>query len=65
MMCYRDMTFCDGNDGKCLAFSTCPRALTEEVWAKAEKSEMLIAQFMTPETMECYKPPTEKDNEPK
>ena len=64
MMCYKDMTFCSGNDGKCLSFSTCHRALTEQVWAKAKKCEKPISQFASTEKLECYKPPTEtQDND--
>jgi len=63
MMCYRDMTFCGGNNGKCLAFSTCHRALTEEVLAAAKNAQMPIARFINPEQRECYQPPTEKDND--
>ena len=36
MMCYRDMTFCPFHEG-CAKADTCPRALTNEVWAAAKR----------------------------
>jgi hypothetical protein len=61
MMCYKDMTFCDGNNRKCASFDSCHRALTEAVRDGAEKAQLLIARFGDPTKLDCYKEP--KTNE--
>ncbi len=66
MIGYRDMTFCDGAEGKCIHFGNgCPRSLTKEVQEAAESwwnpkgekeaGEAPIALFMEPKELECYK----------
>lgn len=51
MMCYGDKTFCSFYES-CHGANECGRALTKEVLATAERSELLIAQFA--EKPECY-----------
>ncbi len=61
-MTYRDMTFCSG-DG-CAKFEGCPRALTEEVKAAADRwwkrPEIMaqfsvpISQFTDPRELDCW-----------
>lgn len=52
MICYRDMTFCEG-DG-CTKFDSCPRALTEEVWMKAANAELQVSRFANPRSLQCW-----------
>lgn len=59
-MTYRDMTFCDGNGGKCQSFNGCFRALTDKVKEKAKKAELPISQFANAWAQECYVPPKEE-----
>ncbi len=58
MIHYKDTTFCTAKD--CLAFDDCPRALTEQVKADAQRwwgtTEAPIARFIEPENLECYDP---------
>ncbi len=54
MICYRDMTFCDGNKGQCLAFNDCPRKLTEKIKQDAEKAGLYICKYMCPAELGCY-----------
>lgn len=60
MMCYRDMTFCDGANRTCAHFGTCNRALTESVKESARKwwgaENAPIAQFTEPQKLQCYEP---------
>ena len=58
-MHYKDKTFCDATN--CLEFGkTCPRSLTEEVKADAQRwwgtTEAPICKFSEPETLDCYNP---------
>ena len=57
MICYRDMTLCSG-DG-CAKFDTCHRALTPEVARRAYATGLPIAQWETPQSIECYESPGE------
>lgn len=59
MICYRDMTFCEG--AGCQAFKDCPRALTDEVRHAAQAANMPTARFMDPTALPCYVPPEPKD----
>lgn len=60
MMCYRDMTFCNGANGTCKHFGICERALTQGVKDAARKwwgaDSAPIAQFSEPHKLECYEP---------
>lgn len=60
MISYKDMTFCDGNEGKCQAFKGCWRALTPEVQARADKLGLPISQFSDPKGVQCYIAPKEE-----
>lgn len=55
-MCYRDTEFCPGNG--CSKFKTCPRALTEEVIAGAERwwggPDAPISVMEDPEKLPCW-----------
>lgn len=62
-MCYKDITFCGAKE--CKKFTGCHRALTDEVWARAEKAGLLVAQFATPAKLDCYDPKEQHvDTEP-
>lgn len=56
MISFQDITFCPG-DG-CVKFGTCPRALTPEVHAAAEKwwgePGPPIARWEKPSALSCY-----------
>jgi hypothetical protein len=64
MISYRDMTFCDGNEGKCKAFEFCPRAYTDKERKDAEKwwnphgeeepGGAPVAFFGNPKELNCY-----------
>jgi hypothetical protein len=68
MICFKDMTFCDGNGGKCKKFGEgCHRSLTEEVeeaaekwWnpeGKTEKKNCApICRYSDPTKIDCYEP---------
>jgi len=62
MICYRDMTFCEGNG--CANFYKCPRALTKKVRLNAQswwgRSNAPIAKYETPEKLKCYQAPKTK-----
>ena len=62
MIAYMGTTFCTAE--KCSEFGTCPRSLTEQVKADAQRwwgtTEAPIAQFIEPEKLECYNPKQEK-----
>ena len=60
MMCYRDMTFCEGNG--CLRALTCHRYLSDDIWAQAQASNMPVARFEEPEKLECYLAPKKEEN---
>jgi len=49
-----DMTFCSAKE--CLKFETCPRALTDAVWDKAERAGLGVAQYLDPTELECFAP---------
>lgn len=55
---YKDMTFCDGNDGKCYAFKYCRRAITAKVRAGGKawwgSEDFPIAVFGQPKELKCY-----------
>lgn len=59
---YRDMTFCRG--AGCAKFAGCPRALTPEVRAAAQRwwrgPNPPIAQFSNPRGLTCYVKPESK-----
>ncbi len=66
MICYRDMTFCTADE--CLNFKSCPRALTDEVYADAvswwgSENAPPIAQFSDPSQLDCYE--VLRDDSPK
>lgn len=53
MLCYRDMTFCDG-DG-CAKFGKgCSRSLTSAVKEHAQLVGLPIARFANPKAQKCY-----------
>ena len=60
MICFRDMTFCEGGNPLCAKFKNCPRALDYHVkesarrWWQGEKGEAPIARFEEPEKLNCY-----------
>lgn len=58
MMCYRDMTFCDGADRRCANFDKCDRALTFEVAREASIRGLLVSRFEEPEKLDCFVPTT-------
>lgn len=60
MMCYKDMTFC-GYWKECRDGKKCLRALTEDVEKRAEKCNLLIAQFG--EKPDCFKEIDDGDND--
>lgn len=55
MICYKDTTFCAGGAPRCACFTTCPRALTEDVQARAKAAELPISQYIAPNAMPCYR----------
>lgn len=55
MICYRDKTFCSGGTPRCLAFTTCQKALTEDIQARAKAAAMPISQYLAPTAMPCYR----------
>ena len=66
-ICYKSTTFCDGANGRCLKFKTCPLDLTEKVKKKAQKwweangdtteDGPAIAIIAAPSKMDCYEAP--------
>jgi hypothetical protein len=50
MLCYRDRTFCKFRD--CKKFTTCHRALTEDIEKVAEDFGLPIAKFV--DKPECF-----------
>jgi len=63
MISYQDRTFCSAKE--CSKFSTCGRALTDEVIEKANEwwgrlPGVPIARFTKPQKLECYDPRTEE-----
>ena len=60
MMCYRDMTFCDGASRSCAKFSICQRALTDAVRESASKwwgsDNAPIARYADAKELKCYEP---------
>jgi len=62
MICYKDRNYCSGGSDdpatRCASFSSCDRALTEDVKARAKAAGLWIAQSAQPEKLPCYvKPP--------
>ncbi len=55
MLCYRDMTFCEG-DG-CAKFGVgCHRSLTEQVKIRAAEAGLPIARFANAKAQSCHEP---------
>lgn len=54
MICYRDKTFCSGGAPRCASFASCPKALTDDVKARAQAVGLYIASYVAPEAMPCY-----------
>lgn len=71
-ICYKSTTFCDGANGRCLKFETCPMALTEKVKEKAQRwweangdtteDGPAIAIIAAPSKMDCYEAPKKEDS---
>jgi hypothetical protein len=65
MMSYQDKTFCKARE--CSKFPTCPRALTDEVQARADrwwgKPGAPISYFAEPQKLECYDPSIPQTNQ--
>jgi len=59
MTSYRDMTFCPGHG--CDHFTTCRRALTEEVWREAGEQGLPVSHYAEPERLDCYDPKPPED----
>lgn len=55
MISYRDSTFCSG-DG-CSKFSSCPKALTDDVWEAAEAMGLPVSQYAEPTRLDCWTAP--------
>lgn len=63
MLCYRDMTFCEG-DG-CAKFQACHRAFTETHRANAKENGLPVSKFENPRELDCWSDqPVEKDEAP-
>lgn len=65
MICYRDKTFCSGGTPRCASFATCPKALTEDIQARAMAAAMPISQWLAPTAMPCYRSPDQPKAKPK
>jgi hypothetical protein len=53
MICYRDMTFCEG-DGCAKFGKDCTRSLTLTVQEHAQHVGLPIARFANPKAQKCY-----------
>lgn len=55
MICYRDMTFCRAKE--CGKFSTCHRAVTDEVERASQDMGLPLCLWANPKKLECYQAP--------